>query len=202
MGIDAKQVKELRELTDLPMMQCKKALAETNGDIEKAVELLRLQGAKMAEKKAHRDTGDGAIGSYIHHNGKLGVLVELNCETDFVARNEDFQELLKDLALHIAFHDPIAVDRAGVPAQIVEKERAIILGQMEEDEKMRSKPEQVKLKIAEGKIDKFFSERVLLEQPFVRDDKMTVTERIQQAIAKLRENITVGRFVRIKVGEE
>ena len=202
MAVDAKLVMELRKITDLPMMQCKKALAETDGDIEKAVELLRMQGAKMAEKKAHRETGDGAIGYYLHHNSKLGVLVELNCETDFVAKNPDFQELLKAISLHIAFHDPIAVKREDVPPEVVEKERAIILGQLNEDEKIKNKPDQVKEKIAEGKIDKFFSERVLLEQPYVKDDKITVQDLINQTIGKLKENITVGRFARFKVGEE
>jgi elongation factor Ts len=202
MAVDAKLVMELRKITDLPMMQCKKALAETGGNIEKAVDLLRMQGAKMAEKKAHRETGDGSIGVYLHHNGKLGVMVELNCETDFVARNADFQELLKSIALHIAFHDPIAVKREDVPPEVVEKERAIILGQLNEDEKIRNKPDQVKEKIAEGKLDKFFSDRVLLEQPYVKDDKITVQELISQTIGKLKENITVGRFARYKVGEE
>jgi elongation factor Ts len=202
MAVDAKRVMELRKITDLPMMQCKKALTETDGDVEKAVELLRMQGAKMAEKKAHRETGDGSVGVYIHHNGKLGVLVELNCETDFVAKNDDFQQLLKDISLHIAFHDPIAINREGVSPEAVEKERGLILGQLDEDEKMKNKPDQVKEKISEGKLDKFFKERVLLEQAFVRDDKMTVQDLISQTISKLRENITVGRFARFKVGEE
>ena len=158
MSVDAKRVMELRKITDLPMMQCKKALTETDGDVEKAVELLRMQGAKMAEKKAHRETGDGAVGFYIHHNGKLGVLVELNCETDFVAKNEDFQNLIKAISLHIAFHDPIAIDREGVAPEAVEKERALILGQLDEDESMKNKPDQVKEKIAEGKLDKFFKD--------------------------------------------
>ena len=202
MAVDAKLVMELRKITDLPMMQCKKALTETDGDVQKAVELLRMQGAKMAEKKAHRETGDGAVGTYVHHNGSLGVMVELNCETASVAKNELFLDLIKQIALHIAFHDPIAINREGVSPEAVEQERALILGQLDEDEKMRSKPDQVKEKIAEGKIDKFFKERVLLEQAYVKDDKITVQELISQTISKLRENITVGRFARYKVGEE
>jgi elongation factor Ts len=202
MAVDAKLVMELRKITDLPMMQCKKALTETDGDIEKAVDLLKMQGAKTAEKKAHRETSDGAIGTYVHHNGSLGVMVELNCESPSVAKNELFHELLKEICLHIAFHDPIAIKREEVAPEAVEKERELILGQLNEDEKMKNKPDQVKEKIAEGKLDKFFKERVLLEQGFVRDDKITVQDLISQTIGKLKENITVGRFVRFKVGEE
>ena len=202
MAVDAKRVMELRKITELPMMQCKKALTETDGDVEKAVDLLRMQGNKMAEKKAHRETGDGAIGTYVHHNGSLGVMVELNCETPSVAKNEMFKELLKEISLHIAFHDPIAITREDVPADVVEKERGLIRGQLDEDEKIKNKPDQVKEKIAEGKLDKFFKERVLLEQPYVKDDKITVQELISQSISRLNENITVGRFVRYKVGEE
>ena len=202
MSVDAKKVMELRKITDLPMMQCKKALTETDGDVQKAVELLRMQGNKMAEKKAHRDTSDGAVGTYVHHNGSLGVMVEMNCETPSVAKNDLFKDLIKAISLHIAFHDPIAIDREGVSAEAVEKERALILGQLNEDDSMKNKPDQVKEKIAEGKIDKFFKERVLLEQAYVKDDKITVQDLISQTISKLRENITVGRFARFKVGEE
>ncbi len=202
MAVTATQVKELREQTGLPMMQCKKALVEAEGDLERAKDLLKKQGAKMADRKAHRKTGDGLIGTYLHHDGKTGVLVEVNCETDFVARNEDFKGLAKDLSLQIAAFSPLSVRREDLPAEIVEKERAIYLAQMEEDEKMRGKPDAVKRKIVEGKMGKFFAERVLLEQPFIHDDKITVQEHINQLIAKLRENITVRRFARFRVGED
>jgi elongation factor Ts len=203
MGIDAKQVKELRERTGLPMMQCKKALEETGGDIARAEEHLAKQGAKIAEKKAGRATKEGTIGFYLHHDGKIAVMVELNCETDFVAKNDDFRALAKDIALHIAFADPVAAKREDVPEDIVQKEKNIILGQLEEDPKMQGKPDGVKEKIAEGKLNKFYSERVLLEQPFAKDTsgKTSIKELIETVVLKLRENITVGRFQRFKVGE-
>ena len=202
MAVDAKKVKELREQTGLPMMECKRALEESGGDVEGAKELLRKRGAKIADKKAHRETGDGTMGMYLHHDKKLAVVVEVNCETDFVAKNEDFQDLAKEIALHVAFHDPIAVRREEVPAEVVEKERELIMGQLDEDEKLKDQPAQVKEKIAEGKMEKFFAERCLLEQPYVKDDKLTVQELVNQRIQKLRENITVSRFVRYRVGEE
>jgi len=202
MAIDAKKVKELREQTGIPMMECKRALEETDGNVEAAKELLRMRGAKIADKKAHRETGDGTMGMYLHHDKKLAVVVEVNCETDFVAKNEDFQKLAKEIALHIAFHDPIAVRREEVPEAVVAKERELIIGQLNEDEKLKDKPEQMKEKIAEGKLEKFFAERCLLEQPFVRDDKLTVQGLINERIQTLGENITVSRFVRYRVGEE
>jgi elongation factor Ts len=201
MEISAKLVKELRDQTALPMMQCKHALEETGGDMEKAVDLLRKQGAKTAEKRAHRSTGNGGIGTYIHHDGKLGVMVEVDCETDFAAKSDHFQQFLKDLSLHVAFHNPLAVAREQVPAEIVSKEREIILGQIEQDEKIRAKPDAVKQKVADGRIDKFFAERVLLEQPFVRDDKLTVKDVLRQLIQKTGENVAIRRFARFKVGE-
>jgi len=203
MAIEAKLVKELRERTGLPMMQCKKALTETDGDLDKAEEHLAKQGAKIAEKKAGRATKEGTIGFYLHHDGKTAVMVELNCETDFVARNDDFKALAKDIALHVAFHDPVAAKREDVPVELVEKQKNIIHGQLEEDPKMQGKPDGVKGKIAEGKLNKFFSERVLLEQPFVKDTsgKTTVKALIESVVLKLRENISVGRYRRIKIGE-
>ena len=201
MAIDAKLVKELRDRTGLPMMQCKKALLENDGDLDKSEEWLQKQGAKIAEKKAGRETKEGAIGFYLHHDGRVSAMVEVNCETAQVAKTEDFTSLAKDLALHVAFHDPVAVDRDGVPEAVVLKERDIILGQLEMDEKMASKPDEMKAKIAEGKLNKFFSERCLLEQPFVKEDKISVKERIEQAVLKVRENITVRRYDRYKVGE-
>jgi elongation factor Ts len=203
MGIDAKMVKELRERTGLPMMQCKTALVETDGDINKAEEHLAKQGAKIAEKKARRATKEGTIGFYLHHDGKTAVMVELNCETDFVAKNDDFKALAKDLCLHIAFADPVAVKREDVAPDLVEKEKSIILGQLEEDPKMQGKPDGVKEKIAEGKLNKFFAERVLLEQAFAKDTtgKTSIKQLIENVVLKLRENITVGRFQRYRVGE-
>ena len=204
MAVDAKTVKELRELTGLPMMQCKRALEETGGDIAKAEDHLKKQGAKVAEKRAHRETGDGTIGFYIHHDGKTGVMVEVNCESDFVAKNDDFRALAKDLAMHVTAHvpTPLGVSREDVPAAAVEKEREIILGQLEQDEKMKNKPEEVRRKIADGKLEKFFAERALLEQSFVKDPSVTIKSLVQQTIQKTGENITVRRFVRYKVGEE
>lgn len=202
MGIDAKVVKELRERTGLPMMQCKKALTETDGDLDKAADLLAMQGAKIAEKKAGRETSEGTVGFYLHHDGKTAVMVELNCETDFVAKSDDFKALAKDIALHVAFHDPVAVKREEVPADLIAHEKQIILGQLEEDEKMKGKPDGVKEKIAEGKLNKFYAERVLLEQPFVKDPSVgTVKELIESIVLKLRENIGVGRYVRYKIGK-
>ena len=203
MAIEAKQVKELRDRTGLPMMQCKKALTETGGDLDKAEEHLAKQGAKIAEKKAGRATKEGTIGFYLHHDGKTAVMVELNCETDFVAKNEDFKALAKDICLHIAFADPVAVKREDVPEELVAKEKNIILGQLEEDPKMQGKPDGVKEKIAEGKLNKFFAERVLMEQPFAKDTsgKTSVKQLIETVVLKLRENITVGRFQRYKIGE-
>ncbi|MHC4858859.1 MAG: translation elongation factor Ts [Planctomycetota bacterium] len=204
MAIDAKLVKELRDRTGLPMMQCKNALSETDGNLDKAEEYLAKQGAKIAEKKAGRETKEGTIGFYIHHDKKTAVMVELLCETDFVAKNEEFQALAKDLAMHVAFHDPVAARREEVPEKLLEKERGIILGQLEQDPKMKDKPDQVKEKIAEGKLNKFYAERVLLEQPFVKDTsgKTSVKALIEQIVLKLRENISVGRFLRLKIGEE
>ena len=203
MGIDAKTVKELRERTGLPMMQCKNALTEMNGDIEKAEEHLAKQGAKIAEKKAGRATKEGTIGFYLHHDGKTAVMVELNCETDFVANTDDFKALAQDIALHVAFHDPVAATREDVPADLIEKQKSLILGQLEEDPKMQGKPEGVREKIAEGKLNKFFAERVLLEQPFVKDTsgKTSVKQLIEATVLKLRENIGVGRYQRYKIGE-
>jgi len=205
MAIEAKTVKELRDRTGLPMMQCKKALVENDGDLAKAEEWLQKQGAKIAEKKAGRETSQGAIGSYVHHDKSIGVLVEVNCETAQVAKTDDFLDLAKDLSLHVASHDPVAlaVGREQIPEEAVARERDIILGQLEQDPKMKDKPDQVKTKIAEGKLNKFYSERALLEQSFVKDStgKTSVKDRIEQAVLKVRENVTVRRFVRFRVGE-
>jgi len=197
MEITASLVKELREKTGLGMMDCKKALTETNGNIEKAIELLRKKGALKAQSKSDRITSEGIIGSYIHMNGKIGVLVEVNCETDFVARNEDFQKLVKDIAMHIAASKPSYVKKEDVPTEFVEKEKEILLAQPD----LQSKPDSVKEKIISGRLDKILSEICLMEQPFVKNPDITVSDRIKETIAKIGENITVRRFVRFALGE-
>jgi elongation factor Ts len=179
------------------MMECKAALQEAGGDIEEATTILRKRGLASASKKSGRATREGLIGSYIHMGGKIGVLVELNCESDFVARTEDFQNLVKEVAMHIAAADPKWVRREEVPAEAIEKEKSIYRAQMENT----GKPANVLDKIVEGKLGSFYSQFVLLDQPFVRDDKMTVSQLIAEATAKTGENITIGRFARFRVGE-
>ena len=183
MAIDANLVKELREETGLPVMKCKAALAETGGDKEKAKEVLRKQGLETARGKASRATKEGAVGAYVHFNGRVGVMVELGCESDFVARNDEFKNLLKELTMHIAFADPVAVSREQVPAELVEKEKEIYRAQVAETAK--NKPPEIVEKIVSGKLEKFYAEKCLLDQPFYKDDKLKVHELLQQAIAKL-----------------
>jgi elongation factor Ts len=197
--ITAKDVAALRARTGAGMMDCKHALEEAGGDMEKAVDLLRKKGIAKGERRAGRGTSEGVIGSYIHHNGKVGVLVEVNCETDFVARTEDFQNLARDLAMHIASHDPtpIAVRVEDVPADLLEREKAIYRAQAAES----GKPEKIWDKMVEGKLKKFFQERVLLEQTFVKDDKLTVGDVVRVISGKVGENVVVSRFVRFKLGE-
>lgn len=180
------------------MMDCKKALQETGGDLEKAVDLLKQKGAARAEKRSGRAAREGIVGNYLHFNGKVGVLVELNCETDFVARTDDFQELAKDLAMHIASSKPMAVMADGIPEELVARERAIFEKQVEES----GKPEAVREKIVEGKVNKFLKERVLMDQPFVKDDKKSIGQLIKEVSGKLGENLVVARFVRYELGEE
>ena len=194
--IAAKDVSELRALTGAGMMDCKKALQDTNGDLQKAVDLLRQKGIARAEKRADRSAKEGAIGSYIHFNGKVAVLVEVNCETDFVARTEDFLALAKDLALHIASAKPLAVSVEEMPADVVEREKAIFEAQVAES----GKPEQVRAKIVEGKLKKFYQEHVLLEQAFVKDDSKTVGDLVKAVSVKLGENVVVRRFARFELG--
>lgn len=198
MEITAALVKQLRDLTGTGMMECKAALQESGGNIEEAVTILRKRGLAQASKKSGRSTGEGLIGSYIHAGGKIGVLVELNCESDFVARTEDFQTLLKEVALQIAAANPTYARRDDVPADVLERERAIYRGQMENS----GKPAQVIEKIVEGKLASFYEQNVLVDQASIRDPKTTVGQLIQAAIAKLGENIAVARFVRFKVGGE
>lgn len=179
------------------MMDCKRALQENNGDMEASVEWLRKKGAAAAEKRAGREAKEGVVDCYIHHSRNVGVLVEMNCETDFVARNAEFQELARDVAMHIAAADPIAVGRDDVPEDVVAREREIFLAQIKEE----GKPENIAEKIVEGKLRKFFEERTLMEQKYVKNPEVTVEDRIQETQAKLGEKIAVGRFVRFKVGQ-
>jgi elongation factor Ts len=197
MEISAAQVKQLRDQTGAGMMECKAALIEANGNMEEAVTLLRKRGLAQAAKRTGRTTGQGTIGSYIHMGGKIGVLVEVNCETDFVARTDDFNTLVKDVAMHIAAASPRWVRREDVPPTEVEKEKAIYRAQMEKE----GKPANVIDKIIEGKLGSFYAQFVLLDQPYIRDDKVTISQLVAQASAKTGENIQVGRFVRFRVGE-
>jgi elongation factor Ts len=196
MEITAKMVKELREATNAGMMDCKKALSECEGDLEKAKEYLRKKGIASAEKKADRATSQGLVGSYIHMGGKVGVLVEVACETDFVARTDDFQEMVHNLAMHIAAASPVAVSREEVDPSLVAKEKEIYAAQMREE----GKPEQMIEKIVEGKVGKFYGEIVLLEQKYVKDPDLTVEEYIKSIIGKLGENMQVKRFARFSIG--
>ena len=195
--IPAKLVKALRDATGAGMMECKAALQEANGDIEAATLILRKRGLASAAKKSGRATSEGLIGSYIHAGGKIGVLIELNCESDFVARTDDFQTLLRELALQVAAANPQYVTREEIPADIIAREKSVYAAQMENS----GKPPQVIEKIVEGKLGSFYSQFVLLDQPYIRDDKMTVSQLVAQASAKTGENIQVSRFVRFRVGE-
>ncbi len=191
MGISAKEVKELRDRTGVGMMECKKALAETGGDLEKALDYLRKSGAAKAVKKAGREIKHGSVGSYIHHNGSIGAMVELGCETDFVARSDDFKQLMKDLCQHVAAVNPMAIDEDGLDPEMLAKEREIYTEQIQAE----GKPDHMIDKIVEGRLAKFKKEKCLLDQPFVRDDKVLVRDLIQDSIQKLGENITVMRIV-------
>jgi len=197
MTITASLVKDLRERTGVGMMECKKALAESNGDIEKAIEVLRKQGLSRASEKSGRAAKQGIIYSYIHPGDQLGVLLELDCETDFVARTEDFRQLAKDLAMQVAATGAQAVDRAGLDPAIIERERAILM----EQARTTGKPEAILSKIVEGKIDKYYEEICLLEQPTIRDQDRRVKDLVDQAVAKLGENIVVRRFAKFRIGE-
>jgi elongation factor Ts len=196
-NISASQVKELREKTGAPMMDCKQALTEAKGDLEEAVVLLRKRGVSVAAKKASRATSEGAIESYIHAGGKIGVLVEVNCESDFVARTEDFKELIHDIALHVAASDPKFVRKEDVTPDAYEREKDIYRSQAA----ATGKPPQVVEKIVEGKMSKFYEEVCLYEQPFIKDQTVSIAQLIATKIGKLGENIAVRRFSRFKVGE-
>ncbi len=199
--ITAGMVKELREKTGAGMVDCKNALVESEGSVEAAIEILRKKGMATASKKAGRIAAEGAVGSYIDMGGKVGVLLEINCESDFVARGDEFQQLVKDVAMHIAAVDPRYVRREDVPEAEVEKERGILLEQLKNDEQNSNKPEEVLQKIIDGRLNKFYEEIVLTEQPFVKDQSKTIGELITEKIASIKENITIRRFERYKMGE-
>jgi elongation factor Ts len=195
--INAAMVKKLRDLTGAGMMECKAALTEAGGDIEAATTILRKRGLAQAGKKAGRATKEGLVGSYIHMGGKIGVLVEVNCESDFVARTDDFQNLAREVAMHIAAANPQYVRREDVPPDVLDRERAIYRGQMEG----QKKPEAVLAKIVEGKLNSFYEQVCLLDQPSIRDPKLTIGQIVTAAIARMGENIAIPRFVRFKLGE-
>ena len=196
-NISAEQVKQLRDKTGAGMMECKAALTEANGNMEEAITLLRKRGLAQAAKRAGRTTAQGTIGSYIHMGGKIGVLVEVNCESDFVARTDDFNNLVKEVAMHIAAASPKWVRREDVPAADIDREKSIYRGQMEKE----NKPANVMEKIIEGKLGSFYSQFVLVDQQSVRDPNVSINQLVAQTSAKTGENITVRRFVRFRVGE-
>jgi elongation factor Ts len=196
-NISANQVKELREKTGAPMMDCKQALTEAKGDMEQAVVLLRKKGVSVAAKKATRVTSEGSVASYIHAGGKIGVLVEVNCESDFVARTEDFKELVHDIAMHIAASDPKFIRKEDVTPEAYEREKDIYRAQAAQT----GKPPQVVEKIVDGKMGKFYEEVCLYEQPFIKDQTVSISQLIASKIGKLGENISVRRFARFKVGD-
>lgn len=196
MSVSAKDVKTLREMTGAGMLDCKKALEETGGNLDAAVDYLRTKGAAKAAKRAERSANQGTVGYYLHHGGRIGVLVELNCETDFVANTDEFQALARDLAMHVAAASPLAVSEADVPAEVVAHERQIY----EEQVKAEGKPEKIRDKIVDGKLRKFFEESTLLLQPFVKNPERTVGDLVTELSAKTGEKVQVGRFARFEVG--
>ena len=197
MAVTMDEIKKLRAMTGAGMMDVKKTLEETDGDVERAATLLRERGIAKAAKKSDRAAGEGFIGSYVHHNGMIATLVELNCETDFVARTEPFHKLARDIAIHIAMANPTFKSREDVPAETIEAERTVLT----EQAKQEGKPENVVAKMVEGRLNKYYQEVCLLEQPFIRDDKKTIEQLIKEAIAQMGENIQVGAFYRIAIGE-
>lgn len=198
MSVDAKLVKNLRDRTGAGMMDCKKALVEAKGDVDLALDLLRKSGIAKAEKKSTRAANEGIIFSYIHHGSKLGVLIELGCETDFVAKTEGFNELAGNIAMQVAASNPLAVDESGIDKKTLDKEREIFI----EQAKSSGKPDNVIDKIVEGKLNKFIEDNCLLHQSFVKNPDMTISQLVQEAVAKLGENITINRFVRFALGED
>ena len=193
--MDVKLISQIREQTGAGMLAVKKALDESQGDAEGAIEILRKSGAAKAAKKAGRDTNQGSVGSYIHGGGKIGVLVEVQCETDFVARNEQFQEMVKDLAMHVAAMHPLYISRDEVPEDVSSKEREIYA------EEVKDKPDDIKSKILDGKMDKYYKEVCLLEQEYLKDDTKTIEEYLQSKVLSLGENLKIARFSRLAIGE-
>ena len=200
-NITPQMVKSLREKTGAGMMECKKALTAADGNEEQAIEGLRKAGLASAKKREGRIAAEGVVGSYIHMGGKVGVLVEVNCETDFVARSEDFTQFVKDVAMHICASEPQYVVKEEVPADLIEKERSIAREQAQADPKNANKPENIIEKMVEGRLSKFFTDTVLLEQPFVKDQTVTISQLIAQVTAKTGEKVSVRRFTRYKMGE-
>ena len=198
MAVSTELIKELRERTGVGIMDCKKALIECDGDIEKAIEYLRKKGIATAQKRGAREAKEGQIYAYIHPGGKIGVLVEVNCETDFTARTEDFKNFVKDIAMQIAAQNPIAIRKEDIPPEVIEKEKEIYASQAREE----GKPEKVIERIVEGKLKRFFTEACLLEQPFIKNTDITVQDLLNELIAKTGENIIIRRFVRYQLGEE
>ena len=197
MTVTAKEVKNLRERTGAGIVECKKALVETEGDLEKAIEFLRKEGIATAEKRAQKETKEGLIEAYIHPGSRLGVLLEVNCETDFVARTEEFKSLVRDLSMQVAAASPLYISKEEVPSKVIEKEKEIYRAQAVKE----GKPEKILDQIVEGKLKKFYSQVCLLDQPFIKEEKKSITNLIKEEKAKLGENITVRRFVRFKLGE-
>jgi len=201
MEVTATSIKDLRERTGAGMADCKKALTEVGGDMDKAIDYLRAKGLAKAAKKAGREATEGLVSSYIHQNGRIGVLIEINCETDFVARNEDFVAFTRDVAMQIAAMAPQFVRKEEVPADAIEKEKAVLIAKAKEDPKMAGKPDAMLAKITEGQVTKWLKEICLLDQPFVKDDSKTIDQILQALIAKIGENIKIRRFVRFELGE-
>jgi len=196
MAIDAKLVAKLRAATGAGMMECKKALAECDGDVETAKDYLRKRGVDVAEQKAGRTTNNGWIGQYVHHNGRVGVLIEIRCETDFVAKGDIFQALLKDICQQIAVTNPVAIERGEVSSEAIEREKAVY-----RDQVPAGKPAEIQEKIVEGKLNSYFKERCLVEQPFIKDGNLTVKDVVNAAVQKTGENMTIARFTRYEIGE-
>ena len=197
MEISAAMVKDLRDKTNAGMMDCKKALQETGGDMEKAVDFLRQKGLAKALKRSGKEASEGVVHAYIHGGGRIGVLVEVNCETDFAAKSEDFVEFTKNIAMHIAASNPLGVEKTDIPEEVVERERAIYLAQARET----GKPEKILGQMVEGKLRKFYEESVLLEQPYVKDPDKTIQDYLNELVAKIGEKIIIRRFARYQLGE-
>lgn len=198
MEVTATQVKALRDRTGAGMLECKRALEESDGDLETAIDVLRAKGSAKAAKRSGKEASEGVVGSYVHMGGKIGVLIEVNCETDFVARTDDFQELVKDLAMHIAASNPLAVNADQIPDDVIERERGVFREQL----KNEGKPEHLWDRIADGKLEKFYRDNALLDQPFVKDQDKSVGEVVTETAARTGEKIVVRRFVRFELGGE